>query len=209
MRSQERREKRVEKYGNFWLIWLSCVSKPRSLFQIQFDWGISTNYLYHRERGLRKRISEIMVQQNYVEKKGRSLVAKFDWVLDYLSQRFPELMIRKYGRKFLRFLMDNRRAIFDLENLKLLFNNNPSLLKKYGKNFFSYVFLFMLLYDFSKLSQKYKAEHIPRVFKFMLKFATEVNLVEYFKRLEERVKEEKFLLVEKLEEWIELVEMLG
>ncbi len=203
------REKKVENYGNFWLIWLSCASKPKSLFQIQFEWGISTNYLYHRERGLKKRISEIMLQENYIERKGKNLIAKFDWVPTYLSRQLPEIVIKKYGRKFLTFLVNNRQAIFDLGNLKILFKNDPSLLKKYGRHLFSYIFLFMFLADFSKLSQKYRAEHIPKVFKFMLKFSTEVNLVKYFERLEERIKREDFFLVEKLEEWLELVEILS
>ena len=74
-------------YTNFWLIWLSCAEKPTTLFKIQKRWKIKTNYLYHKERGLKKPLFRSMIDGGFIEKNGKEITARFDWIPSYVVER--------------------------------------------------------------------------------------------------------------------------
>ncbi len=196
----------LKEYGNFWLIWITCAGEKKSLFGIQKEWGITTNYLYHSERALGEPTFRSMIKEGYLEKEGKYLIAKFDWIKKFILLNYPGSLLEKFVDKFFEVVVRYKSLFFDLKKLKLLFRGNPTLVKKYGRNIFLYIFLFLLYQDFLQVSKLYKAEYVAKIFKNLLEFIGEINLKAYFEELE-REWTEGALFIKTLDEWIKLSKM--
>ncbi|MCD6371246.1 MAG: hypothetical protein J7L39_00820 [Candidatus Aenigmarchaeota archaeon] len=194
----------MQKFGNFWLIWISCAGKKKSLYQIQKMWGIKTNYLYHPEKSLNKPMFKLMLDEGYIRKEGKYLTADFYWVKEYIVLNYKGSLMEKYVDAFLGFLRDKKEIFFNPDNILLLFRGNPSLLKRYGRNIFSYIFLYLLYRDFREIAKIYKAEYIARIFRVFLEFTSEINLKGYFDRIDEKLIEYSPTIVKTMEDWITL-----
>lgn len=138
-------------YDKFWVIWASCLDKPRTIKEIQRIWGYKGNALY--QKGMRKSISKEMIDGGFLEIKGevkergvtgKLVYGKLDWVPKFLLDFFIDLKM-KYGnsmpsqlfeciidkKKFIKFLDENRLTFFFPEKLKILFGNKESLKNNY------------------------------------------------------------------------------
>jgi hypothetical protein len=138
-------------YNKFWVIWTSCLDKPRTIKEIQRIWKYKGNALY--QKGMRKSIPKEMIDDGFIEIKGevkergvsgKLVYASLDWVPDFLSEFFIELKM-KYGnplpsqlyeciidkKKFIRFLDENRVTFFFPEKLKILFGNKENFKNNY------------------------------------------------------------------------------
>jgi len=138
-------------YDKFWVIWCSCVDKPRTVKEIQRIWGYKGNALY--QKGMRESIPKEMIEDGYLEVKGKvkergvsgTLVyAKLNWIPKFLLDFFIDLKM-KYGntmpsqlfdciidkKRFIRFLDENRVTFFFPEKLKTLFGGKETLKNNY------------------------------------------------------------------------------
>lgn len=194
----------LQNFGNFWLIWISCAGQKQSLYQIQKLWGIKTNYLYHPEKSLKVPLFSSMINEGYIRKEGKYLLAEFSWVKEYLLLNYKGTLMENYLETFFEFLVDNKEKFFQIDYLRLLFRGKPSLVKKYGKNIFSFIFLYLLYRDFREIAKLYKAEYIARIFRIFLNFTGELNLRMYFDKLDEEFKTYTPVLVKTLKDWLTL-----
>ena len=85
-----RKKDDVTDYKNFWLIWMNAAGnrEGQSLFSIQNQWGIRTNYLYHNETGLKTPLYIRMIKDGYLEKSGKRLKANFGWINTYVKKKY-------------------------------------------------------------------------------------------------------------------------
>lgn len=144
-------ERSILALDKFWMIWVSCLDKPRTINEIQKLWDYGGNALY--QKGIKEPIWIEMLKANYIQSKGKMkvrgvsgelLYGNFDWVIDYLNKTFSEMKLhRDYSlpfqlldcienkKKFLHFLDTNREVFFLPHRLKILFGNKENLKNNY------------------------------------------------------------------------------
>ncbi|MCK5023545.1 MAG: hypothetical protein KAS04_05205, partial [Candidatus Aenigmarchaeota archaeon] len=185
---------------NFWLIWISCAGKEEgvSLFKIQTDWGIKTNYLYHNEVGLSAPLFRVMVRENYIRKEGKKLKANFEWIPDYIRERyevnpkenhwFPDSLVRIKWGDIQKFLEKYHPLLFSHDNIKLLYRDNKELIGKSGSNIFIDVFLYVLFSNMRAFCKKYSADVVLRIISTLISLSTERDLLNYIHHLDSKLK---------------------
>lgn len=144
-------ERSIFTLDKFWVIWVSCLDRPRTISEIQKLWGYEGNALY--QKGLEEPIWIEMIKEKYLQSKGKVkirgvsgelLYGNFDWVMDYLTTNFSKMKLhREYSlphqlidcienkKKFLYFLDTNREIFFLPQRLKTLFGNKEILKNNY------------------------------------------------------------------------------
>jgi len=185
-------------YKNFWLIWINCASRKEgvSLFKVQTEWGIKTNYLYHNEAGLGKPLFKCMVEQGYLEKSGKNLKPRFGWIPGYMAKRykpleFLELPDQWFPNKFIdlkwplvqAFVEKYHETIFDPKKIKLLYRGNKDLLGSHGPSIFTDVFLYVMFRNIMSFTSKYKADVVLRMISTLISLSTEANVINYIHKL--------------------------
>jgi hypothetical protein len=191
-----RRKSDIREYRNFWLIWINCAGNPEkgiSLFEIQNRWGITTNYLYHHEMGLKKPLYIHMIRKNFIEKDGRKLKPRFDWIPDYMKERyllegtgnqwFPVALMNVKWPIVQKFMKEHSREIFDIENLKILYKNDRELLGKYGPYVFSDIFLLLLFFNMILFCRKYRADVVLRIISTIISIFSDRDLLNYIRKI--------------------------
>lgn len=138
-------------FDKFWVIWVSCLDRPRTINEIQRIWNYDGNALY--QKGLKAQIWSEMVKSNILQAKGKVkvrgvtgqlLYGTFDWVVDYVNNFFAELKLKydhplpsklfecaENKKKLIYFLDTNRDIFFLPHRLKILFNNKENLKNYY------------------------------------------------------------------------------
>ena len=185
--------RKLTDYRNFWLIWLGCAGDTdgTSLFSIQKEWCITTNYLYHREAGLNKPLCTAMIEGKFIEKKGRKLIAKFDWIPDYVIERQRPRGSKGWSLKMFTienwakvqdFIETYHEAIFDTKVLKTLYPDLKSIQRK-GQDIFDDVFTLILVSNILPFCSKYKAHTVTRIIYTILSVTPERDLLGYFLKI--------------------------
>ncbi len=186
----------IREYKNFWLIWLNCAGNPDkglSVFEIQNRWGINTNYLYHNEMGLKKPLYIRMIREKFIEKDGRKLKPKFEWISEYIKDQY---ILKGSGNQWLpiallsvkwpivqKFVKDHAKEIFNEESLKILYKNERDLLGKYGPYIFSDIFLFLLFFNLILFCRKYRADVVLRIISTIVSIFSDRDLLNYIRKL--------------------------
>lgn len=186
----------IRQYKNFWVIWLSCAGNADrgiSLFEIQNKWGITTNYLYHHEMGLKKPLYINMINEGFLEKEGRKLKPKFDWIPEYMKDRYllegtgnqwyPVALLNVKWPMIQRFIKAHSKEIFDLENMRVLYKDNRELLGKYGSQMFSDIFLMVLFFNMIIFSRKYKADVVMRIISTVVSVFSDRDILNYVRKV--------------------------
>jgi hypothetical protein len=195
-----RKKSEVTDYKNFWLIWLNAASSKtgKSLFSIQTDWGIKTNYLYHNETGLKTPLYVRMIKDGYQEKSGKNLKANFSWIGTYVKQKYqvpqasadlwaPYYLISQKWGMVQDFIQTNHDKLFGQQSLKVLYKGNKDLLGDQGRFIFSDVFLYVLLTDVMAFARRYKADIVMRIILTAMSLFTERDLLNYMRFLNKQV----------------------
>lgn len=186
----------IRDYKNFWLIWTNCAGNPDkgiSLFEIQNRWGITTNYLYHHEMGLKKPLYIHMIKKNFISKEGRKLKPSFDWIPEFIkdqylikgtgNQWFPIALLNVKWPIVQKFIRDHAKEIFSPDNLKILYKNDRDLLGKHGPFIFSDIFLFLLFFNLIMFCRKYKADIVLRIISTIISMFSDRDLLNYTRKL--------------------------
>jgi hypothetical protein len=186
----------IRQYKNFWVIWLSCAGNPDrgiSLFEIQNKWGITTNYLYHNEMGLKKPLYIHMIKEGFLKKNGRKLKPKFDWIPEYMKDRYllegtgnqwyPVALLNVKWPMIQKFIKDHSKEIFELESMKILYKNNRELIGKYGSQMFSDIFLMVLFFNMIIFSRKYKADVVMRIISTVVSVFSDRDILNYIRKV--------------------------
>jgi len=188
------RERELTGYKNFWLIWLNAASdeKGTSLFRIQTEWGVKTNYLYHIESGLGEPLFRQMIKQNYIIKEGKRLKPLFGWVPDYIKMRYKEvskeswnpnsLLVSKWGI-VQKFMEKYHPVLFSLKNLKVLYRDGKEFIGRYGPDIFTDVFLYVLFSNMIVFCKKYKADIVSRIISTLISLSGKRDLLNYMYNL--------------------------
>ena len=153
-------------YDKFWVIWCSCIDKPRTIKEIQRIWKYKGNALY--QKGMREPIAKEMIDSGFLVYRGvvkergvtgTLFYAKLDWLPKFLEKFFNDLKIKfsnslpsqlyeciKDKQKFVEFL-DKKRTVFFLpDKLKVLFGNSENIRTNYEMVIIApMLFLFNLL----------------------------------------------------------------
>ena len=186
-----RKKSKLTDYKNFWLIWINCAGKEEgvSLFRIQTDWDVKTNYLYHNEMGLGVPLFRSMIRENYIEKEGKRIKAQFGWIPDYIRDKYeseePEGMwfldslLRIKWSAVQKFIEKYHPVLFDTKNIKLLYKNDKELIGKSGPHIFTDVFLYVLFSNLKAFCKKYEADVVLRIISTLISLSGEKDLLNY------------------------------
>jgi hypothetical protein len=194
------KKEKITDYKNFWLIWINCAGKEEgvSLFKIQTDWGIKTNYLYHNEVGLNAPLFRMMVRDNYITKEGKRLKAQFEWIPDYISERykmepkgglwFPDSLIRIKWGEVQKFMEKYHAVLFSPENIKILYKGDKELIGRSGSRIFTDVFLYVFFSNMRNFCKKYGADVVLRIISTSISLSDERDLLNYLQKLDSKLK---------------------
>ncbi|MBI4021004.1 MAG: hypothetical protein HY369_02065 [Candidatus Aenigmarchaeota archaeon] len=174
-------------FRNFWVIWLNCAGPPTTLYAIQRDWGITTNYLYHREASLGKPLFQAMIDQGYVKKESRHLEASFSWIPGHIIEEHkieqkgwtPSLLLLQNWPLVQAFLEKHRTLLFAPAALKALYKGQLDLLARAGPAYFQDLFLLAITANMVRLSQRYKAGAVERILYTFLALLPDRDLTTY------------------------------
>ncbi|MFC2143880.1 hypothetical protein ACFLQO_00755 [Candidatus Aenigmatarchaeota archaeon] len=191
-----KRKTDIRQYKNFWVIWLTCAGnsdKGISLFEIQNKWGITTNYLYHHEMGLKKPLYINMIKEGFIKKEGRKLKPEFGWIPEYMKDRYliegtgnqwyPVALLNVKWSMIQRFIKDNSKVIFNLDNLRVLYKDDRELVGRYGYHVFSDIFLMVLFSNMILFSRKYKADVVMRIISTIVSIFSDRDLLNYIRKI--------------------------
>lgn len=194
-----RKKSSITDYKNFWLIWANCAGKEegRSLFEIQTDWGITTNYLYHNEAALGAPLFRVMIRNNYITKEGKRLKAQFGWIPDYIKERYsmeeksglwyPDSLLRIKWGQVQHFVEKYHHAIFSQDRIKLLYGHDRDLLGRSGPQIFGDLFLYVLFCNMKSFCKKYGADIVLRIISTLISISAERDLLNYMKSLDKEM----------------------
>ena len=166
--------KKLFEYSNFWLIWLECAgeSEGTSLFKIQEEWGIKTNYLYHKEKGLGKSLFKNMIEQGYMQNGKKGPIAKFDWIPSYVLEKHKLTDQRGWSLNgfiiekmplMQKFIEHNHEILFDRVLLNKLYRNDLNTIKSSGSTIFDDIRLFVFVSNLMPFCKKYGADIVTRM----------------------------------------------
>lgn len=120
------KKRNIWEYRNFWLIWFSCMDKPRTLYELQDIWKLKGNPLYQRER-VGSTVADMMVRGGFLKEENGKYYSLFDKYFEATKKSFPKDietidLIEKDKEEFLDFFDSKlvRNSFFSLNNLKLL-----------------------------------------------------------------------------------------
>jgi hypothetical protein len=194
-----KKKEKLTDYKNFWLIWLNCAGKPDkgdSLFQIQVGWNIKTNYLYHNEAGLGKPLYTRMIRDDYLEKSGPRLKARFGWIPGYVKDLagvttgdswYPSTLITGKWPQIQRFIEENAPVLFSDEALRILYKNDRDLLGQTGRYIFNDIFLYVLFSNIILFAKRYKADIVMRIISTAISVFSERDLLNYMRHMHEKL----------------------
>lgn len=198
-----RRSLEITDYKNFWIIWITCAGRENgaSLFQVQNEWEIKTNYLYHSESGLGKPLFRYMISEGYLEKDGKNLKAKFNWIPGYIKKKYktpeayglagfwsPNTMINEKWTAIQDFMEDNRRVVFSPELIKVLYHNNKDFIGRDGCSIFRDVFHYVLFSNMMIFCKKYNAEIVTRIISTLIAICAERDMLNYMHKLDAQLR---------------------
>lgn len=194
--------KKLFEYSNFWLIWLECAgnNEGTSLFKIQEEWKIKTNYLYHKEAGLGKPVFKNMLEQGYLADGKSGPVARFEWIPAYVLERHKlvnngEWSINGFIMEKMpvmqKFIMDYRSILFDKAVLGRLYRGDINTIKREGSTIFEDISLFVFLSNLIPFCKKYGADIVVRMLFTLVSFYPEKDILGYFNMLRQRIPEDK------------------
>ena len=193
--------KKLFEYSNFWLIWLECAGDPdgTSLFKIQEEWKIKTNYLYHKEAGLGKSLFKNMVEQGYLEDGKKGPIAKLDWIPSYVLEKHKltngaewslnGFIIEKMP-SIQQFMEHNQAILFNRVILNKLYKGNLNTIKHEGSTIFDDIRLFLFISNLMPFCKKYGADIVVRMLFTTVSFYSEKDLLSYFTALKQQIPEE-------------------
>jgi hypothetical protein len=143
-------QKNLWDYDKFWLIWVSCIDKPRTIKDIQNLWGYKGNSLY--QQGRKDAIWVEMISEGFLERRGTIekrgvtgllLYANMDWIGKYLQiiaaktkyklkNPVPSEIIECFDKKrLIGFFNEKRVQFFLIDKIKLLFGEKENLREQY------------------------------------------------------------------------------
>jgi len=210
--------KNLFNYSNFWLIWLGCAGNPdgTSLFKLQEEWKIKTNYLYHKEAGLGKPLVKHMVSSGYLEQQKKGLVSKLDWIPAYMLERHKmqqsngwsinEFVLAKMPL-FQKFIDKNRTVLFDRKILAGFYKSDINSIKKYGSCIFDDIYTFIFISNLVPFCMSNNAEIVIRMLNTASSFSPERDVLGYFNSLRAKLPEDE--IPRMIENEAALVKMLA
>jgi len=190
----------ITDYKNFWLIWLNSASTKDgvSLFKIQTDWNIKTNYLYHNEVGLETPLFRSMIRQSYITKEGKRLKPLFEWIPEYIKSKHrpsekedtwsnSEILNEKWP-KIQQFIEKYHSVLFSPKNLKLLYRNEKDIIGSSGHLIFTDIFAYVLFSNLRTFCRKYEADIVLRMMATLVSLSTDRDLLNYMHELDSELK---------------------
>lgn len=141
--------------GKFWIMWLSCIDKARSVGEITREWDYAdgTKALYQSPKSHpNKSLSKAMMSEGYLDKAGTDsgrggerilLSSNFDWLENYFKEKYTSSgafsKIWNEPEEFINLLKADwvRKEVLELNNIKTLFNGKKDFVRKAPNSFFS------------------------------------------------------------------------
>ncbi|VVB60819.1 Uncharacterised protein [uncultured archaeon] len=194
--------KKLFDYSNFWLIWLECAGDPdgTSLFKIQEEWKIKTNYLYHKEAGLGKPLFKNMLEHGYLQDGKKGPAAKFDWIPSYILEKHKLTNSNEWSlNSFIiekmpvmqQFIEHHHEVLFDRQIITRLYKGDLGAIKREGSTIFDDIRLFVFISNLIPFCKKYGADIVVRMLFTLVSFYSEKDLLGYFNALRQRIPEDQ------------------
>jgi len=194
--------RKLTDYRSFWAVWLgSAGSKDgKTLFNIQKDWGITTNYLYHREPGLNAPIYKAMTKERYLTKEKNKISPRFEWISEYVIGMHKPAKPREWSMNMImlenwvlvqEFIEKHCNVLFSHDNLNVLYGNIDTL-SKMGPYVFDDIFSLIIISNILPFCARYKANLVSRIMYTILSLSTGRDILSYFNALKDQLKENDF-----------------
>ena len=194
--------KKLVEYNNFWLIWLECAENIDgiSIFNIQENWGIKTNYLYHKEKSLGKPLFKSMLDEGYLKEGKNGLVADFDWIPSYILKNH-DLKSGNLGWSLNNFIVENipvihkfikknNSVLFNRSSIKKLYRSDINILKHESQNIFDDIMLFVFVYNLMPFCKRYGAEIVIRMLYTFFSFSLQKDFLNYYNELNNKLQKD-------------------
>jgi len=194
--------RKLTDYRSFWAIWLGCAGYPkgRTLFSIQKEWGIKTNYLYHREPGLGVPMYKAMEKDTYLAKEKSKISPKFWWIPDYVLGMHKPPAPREWSMNLVMlenwslvqaFIEKHSEVLFSQENMKILYSGVDAV-SRMGPYIFDDIFSLAIISNILPFCARYSAKLVSRIMYTLLSMSPARNLLGYFNAIRKRLKESDF-----------------
>jgi hypothetical protein len=194
--------RRLSDYRSFWAVWLGCAGNPegRTLFSIQKEWGITTNYLYHREPGLNMPIYKAMAKDGYIKKEKKKIMPKFAWIPDYVISMHKPTKAKEWSMNIVmlenwalvqEFLEKHKDVLFSQENLTILYSGINAV-SSMGPYIFDDIFSLIIISNILPFCAKYRANLVSRIMYTLLSLSSGRNLMGYFNAINTKLKSNDF-----------------
>lgn len=195
-------QKKLTDYRSFWAVWLGCAGSPdgRTLFGIQKEWGITTNYLYHREPGLDMPIYKAMSRSGFLTKEKTKIKARYDWITDYvLSMHKPgsphewsmNMIMLEHWALVQKFIEKHESVLFSQGNMKILYSGIDSV-SRMGPFIFDDLFSLIIISNILPFCAKYSANLVSRIMYTILAMSPGRDLLGYFNAIRKQLKDSDF-----------------
>ncbi len=185
--------RKLTSYRSFWTVWLGSAGAKEgtTLFNIQKTWGITTNYLYHREPGLNKPMYKAMKEDACITKEGKRIKAGYGWVPEYvISMHKPpgrdewslNVLLLQNWKIVQDFIEKNAGVLFSTENLKTLYGDLECM-SRMGPYMFDDIFKLVVVSNLLPICSRYSANIVARIMYTMISMAPGRNLLPYFQSI--------------------------
>jgi len=197
--------RKLTDYRSFWAVWLGCAGTPegRTLFSVQKEWGITTNYLYHREPGLDMPIYKAMAKDGFLTKEKKKISSNFRWISDYvLSMHKPaspgewsmNIVMLENWPLVQKFIEKHSSVLFSHKNLKTLYGGIDAV-SRLGPFIFDDIFSLIIISNILPFCAKYKANLVSRIMFTLLSLSSGRNLLDYFNAIRGQIKDNDFPVI--------------
>lgn len=173
----------LEKEKKIWIIWVSCLEKPRSIKEVLEAWGYSVRAgALYRKKMIEKAVNFKMLKLGSFPGKEIKYLSIFDWFDEKMMRLYrpgiigqPKMekkilrrMIKK--RDYFKFLEEEnvRRFFFDIERIKIFYGGSFENVKTLtGFPLISIPIIFIQLYLIKKEMEKAEREKDEKKMKIL------------------------------------------
>ena len=178
----------------FWFIWLNCLEKPITIFEIQKRWKITSNYLYHKDKNFNRPIFILMKEKGYLEQEGNKYYSTLHWAKDYIKEYYKGTILEKYNDLIVEFCIKYRNILFSYENLIKLFGKDDAKWKQYGKRIFEIILFVLFFKDLEIFVSEHRAAIVIDLFKILLSpLSLEPNVLSYYNSIKDKILEPRII----------------
>ncbi len=138
MKKRGRKPSNILNLDRFWLIYLGCLEKPRSIKELSFLYGFIDRKNNPKPNLYQYQLANRMVKEGYLKISHLCREVKYYSKLNILDKKKINFFNKEWVKK----------ELFSFENIMIFFNNDIELIKRRGGEFIDILVGILTLYTF-------------------------------------------------------------